>query len=115
MSLSGVSIPRFSDKSPYPRRIMVSDKTIRSEQPSSLTLIATVQAGGEDCDKYCWYRIVPIDIIKNELSIDLGDAVEVAIEAHLPQPAHDLTYTFELALYNARRPDLGLRIINFKP
>jgi hypothetical protein len=74
---------------------------------------ARIVGGGDNCDKYCYYDIEIIKVIKNSVKAKLDSRIKVAIMSYGKQPELNKTYTLELDYYNDH-PEYGFTIIRFK-
>lgn len=74
---------------------------------------AKVTHGG-DGDKYYYYHIAVVRVIKNAISVELGSSVKVARVNYLPQPKLNKIYILDLDHYNEAHPEYGLKMVSFK-
>lgn len=65
------------------------------------------------CDKYCYYNIELIKVIKNSIKAKLDSRIKAAKYSWESQPEINKTYTLELEYYNDNPAD-GFKIISFK-
>jgi len=65
-------------------------------------------------DKYYYYDIKVMKVVKNSIAANLDPPIKVARVNYETQPELNKTYTLDLDYYNKAHPEYGLKITGFK-
>lgn len=87
---------------------------VNYENVEALPVVLEGIVTGKDCNKYCWYTVTPLKVLKNSLSANVTPSFQAARLSTWSQVRDGGTYLLYLDYYNPANPQWGMRIEHFK-